>query len=112
MVFRQALSFSLCLSFSGTPRGISEPKMDQSDIRQRVFFEDKHISPRSTREPTGNKSSMDERRIVAAILAAGLAPSIREKGHSFGKAAEQAVQLYRAVLLALESEPPSSPQPS
>jgi hypothetical protein len=112
MVFRQALSFSSGLSSPVRQRGISEPKMDQSDIRQHVFFEDKHISPRSTREPTGNKSSMDERRIVAAILAAGLAPSIREKGHSFGKAAEQAVQLYRAVLLALESEPPSSPQPS
>ena len=55
---------------------------------------------------------MNERNLIAAVLASGLAPTLREKGHSFQMAAEKAVELYECMLaeLAKANLPPSEPQ--
>jgi hypothetical protein len=44
---------------------------------------------------------MEERNIVAAILASGLATQVREKGNSYAVAAEHAVMLYDEILKEL-----------
>ena len=44
---------------------------------------------------------MNERNIVAAILAGNLATQVRETGNSFAVAAEHAVLLYDAILKEL-----------
>ena len=52
---------------------------------------------------------MNERNLIAAVLASGLAPALREKGQSFQMAAEKAVELYECMLaeLAKANLPPS-----
>jgi hypothetical protein len=54
---------------------------------------------------------VNERNIVAAILASSLATQLREKGNSFDVAAEHAVLLYDAILkeLAKANLPPPEP---
>jgi hypothetical protein len=44
---------------------------------------------------------MEERNIIAAILAGNLATQVREKGNSFTVAAEHAVMMYNAILKEL-----------
>ena len=55
---------------------------------------------------------MNERNLIAAVLSSGLAPALREKGHSFQMAAEKAVELYGCMLaeLAKANLPPAEPQ--
>jgi hypothetical protein len=60
---------------------------------------------------------MDDRHIVAAILASNLATNVREKGNSFAVAAEHAVMMYDAILKELEKmnlppEPEAEPTPA
>jgi hypothetical protein len=59
---------------------------------------------------------MDDRHIIAAILASNLATNVREKGNSFAVAAEHAVMMYDAILKELtkmnlppETSPESAP---
>ena len=58
---------------------------------------------------------VEERNIVAAILASNLATFVREKGNSFAVAAEHAVMMYDAILKELAKAnlpPPPSSEPS
>ncbi|HVH81141.1 MAG TPA: hypothetical protein VM782_17215 [Stellaceae bacterium] len=54
---------------------------------------------------------MEERNIVAAILASNLATFVREKGNSFDVAAQHAVMMYDAILKEL-AKANLPPQPS
>ena len=57
---------------------------------------------------------MEERNIVAAILAGNLATQVREKGNSFAVAAQHAVMMYDAILKELTNAnlPPLEPAAS
>jgi hypothetical protein len=58
---------------------------------------------------------MDDRHIVAAVLASNLATNLREKGNSFAVAAEHAVMMYDAILKELEKRnlpPEATPEPT
>jgi hypothetical protein len=54
---------------------------------------------------------MNERSIVAAILAAGLATALREKGIALPEAAQQTVSLYQAIIAELAKANLPPPQP-
>jgi hypothetical protein len=53
---------------------------------------------------------MDETRIIAAILASGVAQHARAQGHNLPMAAAEAVDMYRLILAELQKAnllPPS-----
>jgi hypothetical protein len=54
---------------------------------------------------------MNERNIVAAILASGLATALREKGTALPETAQLTVSLYQAIIaeLAKANLPPAQP---
>src|SRR5690348_5976160 len=56
---------------------------------------------------------MNERSIVAAILASGIAAAFRDKGSALPEVAQQTVSLYHAILteLAKSNLPPSQSTP-
>jgi hypothetical protein len=74
-----------------------------------VFFGDGQMQKtHSNNRSVPGTDAISDHRIVAAILASGLAPSLRKEGQSFRVAAEKSVELYEAILAALQNPAKSS----
>jgi hypothetical protein len=77
-----------------------------------VFFGEEHMQKMTaSKRVLPETNAISESKIVAAILASGLAPSLRKEGQSFRVAAEKAVELYQAILSALQDAPKAASEP-